>query len=266
MTEPLVSIYTVVYNDETGIRKTIESVLNQTYKNIEYIIVDGGSTDSTIDIIKEYEKEISIFISEKDDGIYDAMNKAIEVSNGTLIGLLNSGDSFHSDAVEDIIQLYNENNSRNDIIYSGAMNKVNDKGEIVYTVRFNQKSLENKFYTMPINHTSTFVPMKVFDKIGVYNLDLKITADYEFILRALHYGVKIKYTNKVLADMQMGGVSDDRIYKPNRLKEEYLLRYKYCSSFKTILIIAKQTINSLLKTFIPNKILYTIYNSRYRKN
>lgn len=266
MTEPLVSIYTVVFNDETGIRKTIESLLYQTYNNIEYIIVDGGSTDSTIDIIKEYEKKISIFITEKDDGIYDAMNKAIKVSNGVLIGLLNSGDYFHSDAVENIIQMYNENNNRDDIIYSGAMNKVNDKGEILYTVRFNKNSLENKFYTMPINHTSTFVPMKVFNKIGVYNLDLKITADYEFILRALHNGVYIKHTNKVLADMLMGGVSDDKIYKYNRLKEEYLLRYKYCGPVKTILILAKQTINSFLKSFIPNRILYTIYNNRYTKN
>lgn len=265
MINPLVTIYTVVYNDKDGISKTIESVLNQSYQNIEYIIVDGGSTDGTNEIIEKYNDSITLNISEIDNGIYDAMNKAIKLSNGKLIGLVNSSDILHPDAVENIIQLYNVNNYCNDAIYSGAMNKVNDKGEIQYTVRYNQKSLDNKFYTMPINHTSTFVPKKVFEKIGLYNLDLKITADYEFILRALHNGVEIKYTKKILADMIMGGISDDKIYKPNRLREEYLLRYKYCGSFKTILILANQTINSLLKALIPVKVLHSFYNSRYRK-
>lgn len=262
MISPLITIYTVVYNDRKGVKKTIESVLDQSYKNIEYIIIDGGSKDGTLSVIKEYKDHIAYLISEKDDGIYDAMNKAIRKSSGVLIGLLNSGDVFHKNAVECIVNLYRSNGNSENFIYSGGMNKVNSDGDLLYSVTLNEENILNKYYTMPINHTSTFVPRNIFEKIGLYKDDLRITADYEFILRALQANIEIKYTDDILADMLVGGISGNHIFLPSRLKEEYLLRYKYCGRLRAIVILLRIVFFALLKVCIPDKLLYFFYRVR----
>ena len=105
--KPLISIITVVLNDKDNIEKTILSVLNQNYKNIQYIIIDGGSSDGTIDIIKKYEKNIGFWISEKDEGIYDAFNKGLKHTNGDLIGFTNSGDTLTNESLDYLVDYYN---------------------------------------------------------------------------------------------------------------------------------------------------------------
>ena len=107
--QPLVSVITVVYNGEKYLEQTIQSVINQTYNNIEYIIIDGGSTDTTLDIIKKYKDYISYFISEPDNGLYDAMNKGIRRANGELIGMLNSDDWLNLDAISTVQNAYVKN-------------------------------------------------------------------------------------------------------------------------------------------------------------
>ena len=114
--EPLISIITVVYNGEEYLEQTINSVINQTYKNIEYLIIDGGSTDGTLDIIKKYDNHISYSVSESDKGLYDAMNKGISIANGELIGMINSDDWYELDAVELIVNKYLENPTLNIIM------------------------------------------------------------------------------------------------------------------------------------------------------
>ena len=106
-TKPLISIITVVLNDKDNIEKTILSVLNQNYKNIQYIIIDGGSSDGTIDIIKKYEKNIGFWVSEKDKGIYDAFNKGLKHTNGDLIGFTNSGDTLTNESLDYLVDYYN---------------------------------------------------------------------------------------------------------------------------------------------------------------
>lgn len=106
---PLISIITVVYNGEKYLEQTIQSVINQTYKNIEYIVIDGGSTDGTLDIIKKYEEHISYWVSESDKGLYDAMNKGIGVAKGELIGMINSDDWYELEAVEIMAEAYKNN-------------------------------------------------------------------------------------------------------------------------------------------------------------
>ena len=161
-----VSIITVCFNSEKTIRDTIDSVLNQTYKNIEYIIVDGKSVDTTIDIIKSYElefkrKNISFkWISEKDTGIYNAMNKGVRLAKGDLIGILNSDDWYSSNAVSEVVAV---NGNQDFSVISGKKNKVNFKKEILKTIK-NKKDIQKYIHrTMPINHPATFVHKKVYE-------------------------------------------------------------------------------------------------------
>ena len=129
---PLVSIITVVFNGERFIEKTINSVISQTYKNIEYIIIDGGSTDKTLDIIRQYEDRIDYWISEPDNGIYNAMNKGIKLSRGKLIGLINSDDWYMENAVETVVARYLANSDRANIIISGSIYRTDREENIIF--------------------------------------------------------------------------------------------------------------------------------------
>ena len=115
MNNPLVSIITVVYNGEKHIEQTINSVLNQTYSNIEYIIIDGDSTDNTLNIIKKYEDKIAHFISEKDSGIYNAMNKGLALTKGEIISILNADDYYFENTLQQVVDIFST--SQSDIVY-----------------------------------------------------------------------------------------------------------------------------------------------------
>lgn len=207
-----VSIITVCRNSESTIRETIESVLNQTYPNIEYIIVDGKSTDETINIIKEYEplfRGRMRCISEKDSGIYDAMNKGIRMAGGQLIGIINSDDFYESDAVE--IAVKNMNSAQYQVIY-GYMQVLeeNTKKQIV---RDNHKNLKNEM----IPHPTCFVTRKTYQKYGLFLEWFKVAADYEMMLR-LYSKDDVIFTQvkKVVSYFRLGGVSDNKKYSLER--------------------------------------------------
>jgi len=204
-----VSIITVSYNSAKTIEDTIQSVFSQAYPNIEYIVIDGGSTDGTREIIKKYEGRIEKFISEKDGGIYDAMNKGIEVATGDIIGTLNSDDVYADERViERVVSVMREKNSDvcwGDLVYVKAdnLNKV---------VR-NWKSsdyAEGKFkkgWHPP--HPTFFVKKEVYKKFGLFNLDFKIAADYELMLRLLEkHKARGIYIPEVLVKMRIGGASN----------------------------------------------------------
>ena len=197
-----VSIITVCYNSERTIRRTIESVLGQTYPNIEYIIVDGGSRDRTVDIIREY-VELSdgrlSYVSEPDQGIYDAMNKGIRQSSGELTGILNSDDYYEPQAVEHMVDSMRK--ERYQILY-GFMRSW--KGDEVYSVG-RQSHLFLK--ECMINHPACFVTKAVYDDFGYFDLQYVSVADYAFMLRMSEIPeVKFYPVNDLIANFSIGGM------------------------------------------------------------
>lgn len=227
-----VSIITPCLNSEKTIRQTIESVLNQTYKNIEYIIVDGGSTDGTLSIIQEYvplfEGRLH-FVSEKDDGIYDAMNKGIKMSHGCLIGIINSDDYYEYITVEEVVKRYK--NGCDQIIY-GYLNV--DSGKRIPQVY--KESHKNLKQTM-IPHPTCFVTREVYKKYGLFLTSFKIASDYEFMLRAYKNNVEFIHIPKVLANFRLGGISG----QGRALLEKNTVRLFYkCISIRQYIIFLLQ--------------------------
>jgi glycosyltransferase involved in cell wall biosynthesis len=214
-----VSIITVCFNSASTIKKTILSVLSQTYLNIEFIIIDGNSKDNTLEIIKTHEDEISILISEPDKGLYDAMNKGISVATGNLIGILNSDDIFHSDTViEDIVNFH----KINDI--DASVGNIAQHKETRKIIRFysskNWNPVKLKIGFMP-PHPSIFFKRELFDKFGNYHLGFKIGADYELITRFfLKNKVNWKYSNITTTSMLVGGISSSGTSSYSLITEE----------------------------------------------
>lgn len=207
-----VSVITVVYNSVKYLEQTIKSVLNQTYTNIEYIVIDGGSTDGSVDLIKKYENNITYWISEPDGGIYDAMNKGIRVATGDLIGIINSDDWYEENTVKEIVMEYEANT-----VCYGLMRHIL-KDEIIEIYAPFPCMIPKKM----IPHSTCFVPSKLYQKYGLFDLHYKSCADYHFVLRLYNAGVKFKLIEKVLANFRFGGVS----WKVNSLRESFNMRYK----------------------------------------
>jgi len=218
------SIITVVYNNKETIKDAINSVLSQTYKNIEYIIIDGASTDGTIEIIQSYGDEISKFISEPDDGLYDAMNKGVSLATGDVVGILNS-DDFYSDefVIEKIMKIFTVQDIQSvfaDLVYVNPDNL--DK-----VVRHYDSSYftPKKFaYGWMPAHPTFFVKREIYQKYGVFKTDYKIAADYELLVRFLaRYGVSYFYLNEVIIKMRIGGVSTSGM-KSNFILNKEIIR------------------------------------------
>lgn len=197
-----VSIITVSYNSEKTIGRTIESVLHQTYENIEYIIVDGASNDGTVDIIKSYEKDFGNrlkWISKPDDGIYYAMNKGINMATGDIIGIINSDDWYEEDAVENIISVYDPNEYQ--IIY-GMLNTW-DNGKLLSVEWRNHEYLRSGM----IGHPACFVTKNIYNDIGSFDTEYRSVADYDFMLR-MSVDNRVVFTPimKVIANFSTGGM------------------------------------------------------------
>lgn len=201
-----ISIITVCYNSASTIEGTIKSVLDQDYKNVEYIIVDGGSTDGTLRILDRCKDKISHFVSEPDDGIYAAMNKGIKLSTGDIIATLNADDLY---ANESILRQMVEFMQRNDLDAA--------YGDIVYVDRNNTHHItrfwrtgEYKrgafYYGWVIPHPTFFCRKQVFEKHGYFNEKFKVAADFELLLRFIEkYQIKVGYLPKVIVKMRTGG-------------------------------------------------------------
>lgn len=211
----MISIITATYNSAETINDTIKSVLCQTNKDFEYIIVDGGSTDETIDIVKSYESEFSgrlKWVSEKDKGIYDAMNKGIKMASGDIIGILNSDDYYTSDDIlQTIADAFKCQNV--DAIY-GDIHFIKD-GVPDKCVRYYSSRLFSPFWLrfgfMPA-HPSFYCKRDVFDKSGLYRLDYKIGSDYEMMVRLFRkHKISSRYVPKDFVMMRTGGASNSNL-------------------------------------------------------
>ena len=220
----MISIITATFNSAKTLKDTIQSVLRQTNKDFEYLIIDGGSTDETIDIVKSYESEFSgrlKWVSEKDEGIYDAMNKGIKMASGDVVGILNSDDYFTSD---DILQTVADafKCQEIDAIY-GDIHFIRD-GNPQKCIRYYSSRMFRPFWLrfgfMPA-HPSFYCKREIFDKAGLYSLDYKIGADYEMMVR-LFKRLKIKtlYVNKDFVTMRTGGASNTNVRSRLTLIEE----------------------------------------------
>ena len=187
-----ISIVTICYNNEKDIRPTLESVVNQTYPNIEYIVVDGASKDDSLRIIKEYKDHIAKIISEPDKGIYDAINKGIRNATGDVVGLIHAGDRLHDNEVISKIAAVYENDPTVDATY-GSSKTVNLEGKIVgvnHCPSF--KSWRIRWGWMP-SHQGIYMKRELFEKYGYYRTDLGGAADYEWYIRYFYlHGKEIK--------------------------------------------------------------------------
>jgi len=216
----LVSIITVVYNGEKYLEQTIKSVINQTYKNIEYIIIDGGSTDGTLDIIKKYEKHISYWVSEPDKGLYDAMNKGIGIAKGELIGMINSDDWYELDAVELMVNAYVSNPTKS--IFHADRYDVHEDGKRTVK-KFHSSIFKFKYYGMTYNHPSMFITKEEYNK-HLYNVNLRALSDYQFVLETfLRNETSLYYLNQPLVNYRLDGISAQMPLK-QVLKEGFLAR------------------------------------------
>lgn len=204
-----VSLITVCYNSAKTIESTITSVLGQTYADIEYIIIDGKSTDDTLSIVNRYENRIAKVVSEKDNGIYDAINKGIQVSTGELVGILNA-DDFYIDnkVIEDVVaavEKYQVDSLYADLYYVDAINT----NKVIRNWKSGAYKRENFLYGWMPPHPTFFVKRMAYDNYGLFNLDLKSAADYELMLRFLYKNrLSSHYLNRPLVRMRVGGMSN----------------------------------------------------------
>ena len=207
-----ISVITISYNSAHTIAETIQSVLRQDYEEVEYIIIDGQSTDNTDKIIKSYCNRISKYLREKDSGIYDAMNKGIQHATGDIIGFLNSDDLYARDNIlSKVIQIFKENNIDScygDLVYVDVKNK---NKVIRYWKSSCFKRRKFHFGWMP-PHPTFFVKKKIYHKYGLFNTDFNIASDYELMLRFLFKnGISTHYIPDVLVKMRIGGVSNKNL-------------------------------------------------------
>lgn len=223
-----ISIITVVYNNEKTIKDAIQSVLGQTYKNIEYVIIDGKSKDNTVNLINEYKENLGYFISERDNGLYDAMNKGIKACTGDVIGILNSDDLYQDlDVISDVMKQFKDD-SKLDILYGDLIYvKSDDTNKVVRN--WKSKNYYNNFFenaNVP-PHPSLFVRSKVYKEAGLFDLQYKLAADYELMLRMFKkYNFKSKYISRLIIKMRLGGATNQSFTNIVNQNKEILKAWK----------------------------------------
>ena len=215
-----ITIITVVFNRFNTIEKTIKSVLNQSYNFIDYIIIDGNSNDGTIEIINKYKSKLKYFISEKDNGIYEAMNKGLNLvhDDDSLILFLNADDYLiDNNIISHFADFYNGF----DFIY-GKVKYQNDKK---FVINGKIESFESLYKGM-IQHQATFCKKRVFKILGNFDTNYKITADYNFAIKVFKSNFRISYYNKIISVMKMGGVSSNQAFKMH-LEKLSIIKFQY---------------------------------------
>ena len=207
------SIITVNYNHREGLIKTIQSVINQTYTDYEYIIIDGGSTDGSVEVIKEYNDRITYWVSERDKGVYNAMNKGIAQAQGDYINFMNSGDSFYDNHVlENVSQLMDNS----DFIIGKDYNQDPETGEVFTTILPTRLSMA-AFYMWTLPHQSAFIRRSLFSG-SQYDENLRIVADWKFYMDKIVYeGKTVQLLNTIISNREQGGMS---ISQANKTTEE----------------------------------------------
>ena len=240
--KPLISVITVVLNGEKYLEEAILSVVKQTYDNVEYIIIDGGSTDKTIDIIRKYEHLIDYWISEKDNGLYNAMNKGIALSKGEFIGFVGSDDYLHLDTLEKLAKVAKKQTIDFTV---GPVNMIKKNGQLLEKALVLPNFLEkNRFiFNMATHHLSFYVNKKIINEVGIFDENFKIRSDYDMTISVMSISKKYYSFFDSVGAFREGGISGS--YK-SYFETFYILRKHGVSIFRSILNI----LPSLIKVFI----------------
>lgn len=234
-----ISIITVCYNSELTIRDCIETVLEQDYPDIEYIIVDGGSSDETMNIVREYEGRIDTVISEPDQGIYDAMNKGIGLATGEFVGTLNSDDLFAARTViSSLAALLNASPQLDGAYADLEFVRRNDVDQVfrVYSSKRFSKTLLRFGIVFP--HPTFYVKRALFDELGYYKLNYRVSADFELLTRFIIRGVKLGRLSEVMVKMREGGISTTGIWGRIHQNMEIVRACRENGIYTNILLVA----------------------------
>ncbi|RCJ14626.1 glycosyl transferase [Nostoc sp. ATCC 43529] len=242
-----ISIITPVYNSEQTLERTILSVISQTPSSeLEYIIIDGGSSDKTLEIIQKYSTRINIVVSEKDKGTYDAMNKGISLATGDIIGIINSDDWYNNGALINVEQVFIKNPEIS-IVHSPVKNYLG--GQHLST--FIPGKLDNLPFKFTVAHPSCFVKKEVYDRIGLFDLTYPMAADYDFIFRAYTNGYKFHDIDSPLASFSLDGTTGQLTNKLKLIQESWSISSKFIAE-------ASNQIKSKHRTFYINWFLREI--------
>jgi len=213
--KPLLTIITAVFNGDKYLEETILSVINQTYDNVEFIIIDGASTDGSLDIIRKYEHAIDYWVSEKDAGISDAFNKGVQVASGDYINFQGDGDGFY--AADSLTKIVSDINPAEDMFISARIQRVTETGDELYLSAFmplfHKQSL---LFRMSMPHQGLFTSIKYFKKYGLFDVSNTYCMDYEHLLRAYHEFPSVVMKNVIAAKWRADGLGNGRdldIYK-----------------------------------------------------
>lgn len=202
-TTPLVSIVTVVFNGKAHLERTIQSVLQQSYRPIEYVVIDGGSTDGTVDLLVQFNDRLDYWLSEPDGGISDAFNKGLQAATGKYIGLINADDWYSPDAIELAVNALESHHA--DVVHGQLQYWSSDKK--MELVSGNHDLLDRD---MTVNHPTLIARRTLYEEIGGFDLTIKYAMDYDWVRRAVAHGASFHYLPHVLANMSLGGISDVR--------------------------------------------------------
>jgi glycosyltransferase involved in cell wall biosynthesis len=231
-----ISIITPVFNAVNTLETTIQSVINQNVQSeLEYIIIDGGSHDGTTEIIKRYLDKIDIFISEKDKGVYDAMNKGIACATGDIIGIINADDWYNHGALQIVESIFNKERDIS-IIYSPIHNYFDGK----FLNTFTPGDLKNLVFKFTINHPSCFVKKSVYEQIGKFDLTYRMAADYDFIFRAYTSGISFHYVDTPLVSYSLNGMTGKPLSKFKQIRESWKVASKFVQEKSQELVFKRQ--------------------------
>ena len=247
--EPLISIITAVYNGEKYLEDTIQSILNQTYKNMEYIIIDGGSTDRTLEIIKKYDDKIDYWVSEKDQGISDAFNKGVKLAQGIYINFQGDGDGFvANDSLEKVFQ---DINSDKDIFVSAKIKRIDILGDEIFVSKqsklFDKRSL---LFRMSMPHQGLFTHISYFKKYGLFDATNIFSMDYEHLLRSYKEFPRVILRDVIVAQWRADGLGNGRFLEIfqeyDKIKRDHKIANGFILSLMNSWILLKYFIKRIM--------------------
>jgi len=246
-----ISIITITYNSENTVEDTIRSMLQQDFPNIEYIVVDGASIDKTKEIINRYSANIDKFISEKDKGLYDALNKGIAMATGDVVGMIHSDDLYANPSViSKVAQTFAIDPDTEAVYADMVFVDRNDTAKILRTWKAGEYEEDafKKGWMPP--HPTFFVRKSVYDKYGGFNLDLKLSADYELMLRFIHkHKIKVTYLPETLVLMRMGGISNTSFFVKLKANMEDKLAWRINDMKPGLLTTIRKPLKKLKQYF-----------------
>lgn len=261
MSKPLFSIITITFNSEKTVERTLKSVLNQTYKDYEYIIVDGASKDGTMDIVRKYEPLFEgrmKWKSEPDTGIYNAMNKGIMRSTGEIIGIVNSDDWLEPDALNVVAGLAEKEDDKYNALCCGSLYFHYVSGEKQLFKSNKERfyaGIPHHSYNFGIYHPAVFVGKHIYESVGAFDENFKIEADTDFIYRCYKENKKFVFTDLPLSNMADGGASNDINIKKYYREKKYFIKKNNLKGIVAITTMLKFLVIIFLKKYLPASFL-----------